>query len=264
MSISLDNIDKRKFPVGGAWTDKERFFRVERAASGRSTCKACKQKIDGGELRIELVWSAFFDHGSPNQGFMHPQCLRSAQARFGTRDGFWKNYGVLYGNITAPAIQLRDYDHLSNEHRQIIDDIFTGDPKTTRPTAAAAAARLAAVTPVSAATARVVAAVTAPPDQKKKAAPAAKRKAASTKRASKHDDSEEEDEDEDEEDAEDEEEEDEEFEPRAKRAKKAPAAATSKKKAAGPADGAAASKKPTAASRKKAAAAAAAAAAEDA
>jgi hypothetical protein len=254
MSI-LDDIDKRKFPVGGAWTDKERFFRVERAASGRSTCKACKQKIDAGELRIELVWSAYFDHGSPNQGFMHPQCLRSAQARFGTRDGFWKNYGVLYGNITVPALQLRDYDHLSDEHRRIINDIFTGDPKTTRPTAAAAAAaaaRLAAVTPVSAAIARAVAAVSAPPDQKKKAAPAAKRKAASTKRASKYDDSEEDD-DEDA-SASEEDEEEEEFEPRAKRAKKATAleatgAATSS---------AVASKKPTAASRKKAAAASAA------
>ncbi|XP_072940740.1 poly [ADP-ribose] polymerase [Epargyreus clarus] len=55
-------------------TDLQLPYQAEYAKSGRAACKACKQKIDQGELRIAImVQSAFYDGKQPN--WHHEECL---------------------------------------------------------------------------------------------------------------------------------------------------------------------------------------------
>lgn len=58
-----------------------RLLRVERASSGRATCRSCRELIAKGEWRFALQ---MFEEGRPNPiGTIHASC---AQAYFGTAD----------------------------------------------------------------------------------------------------------------------------------------------------------------------------------
>lgn len=58
-----------------------RLVRVERASSGRATCRSCRELIAKGDWRFALQ---MFEEGRPNPiGFIHVTC---AEAYFGTAD----------------------------------------------------------------------------------------------------------------------------------------------------------------------------------
>jgi hypothetical protein len=65
--------------LGVAHPRLSRADAVSRAASGRATCRACRERIEKGAWRIGLVW---YEEGrfAPS-GFVHPAC---AAAYFGT------------------------------------------------------------------------------------------------------------------------------------------------------------------------------------
>ena len=58
-----------------------RLVRVERASSGRATCRSCRETISKGDWRFALQ---MFEEGRPSPiGTIHASC---AEAYFGTRD----------------------------------------------------------------------------------------------------------------------------------------------------------------------------------
>ncbi|XP_059472585.1 DNA ligase 3 [Neocloeon triangulifer] len=111
----------------------ERPFAVDRAKTGRSGCKVCKQKIESGTLRIARIQSnPFGGDGSTMKAWHHVPCLFTAlsKARATTR------------RIENPEEDIEGWDQISQEDKdeiqaQLEDMPAPKTPKTKAPAAKA-------------------------------------------------------------------------------------------------------------------------------
>jgi hypothetical protein len=83
------------------------------AASNRSECRQCNEKIAKDAVRVDLYHGQGMDHGPESFGFMHARCFRDAQAKMRTTGRrVWTYRGIGFGVVTRPELHFHGWEEL--------------------------------------------------------------------------------------------------------------------------------------------------------